>query len=120
MNIEEFRESCLSVKGATESLPFLGHNVLVFKVMEKMFAYIPLEPKDGIFRANLKCDPERSIELREKYNGITSTDFKTPLWNLVTLDNDLPDDLIKELIQHSADQVIKKLPKYKREEYLKL
>lgn len=118
MNIEEFRTDCLSVKGAAESLPFLGHNVLVFKVMDKMFAYISLEPKDGIFRAHLKCDPERSVELREAYSGITETDFKTPLWNLVTLESDVPDEFIRELIRHSVEEVIKKLPRYKREEYL--
>jgi predicted DNA-binding protein (MmcQ/YjbR family) len=117
MNIEEFREYCLSVKGATESLPFLNHNVLVFKVMEKMFAYIPLEPKDGIFKADLKCNPEKSIELREKYSGITQTDFKTLLWNLITLESDVPDDLIKELILHSVEEVIKKLPKRKQAEW---
>jgi predicted DNA-binding protein (MmcQ/YjbR family) len=120
MNIEEFREHCLSVKGAAESLPFINHDILVFKVMEKMFAYIPLKPKDGVFRADLKCNPEKSMELRERYSGITHTDFKTPLWNLVTLESDVPDDLIRELIRHSAEEVIKKLPKRKREEYLKM
>lgn len=85
-----------------------------------MFTFIPLEPKDGIFRADLKCDPEKSIELREKYEGITETDFKTPLWNLVTLESDVPDQLIRDLIQHSVDEVIKKLSKKKREEYLGL
>ena len=117
MNIEEFRECCLSIKGSAESLPFIGHNILAFKVMDKMFAYIPLEPKDGIFRAKVKCDPETSIELREGYSGITETDFKTPLWNLVALQSDVPDELIKELIQYSVDEVIKKLSKKKQEEY---
>lgn len=117
MNIEEFREYCLSIKGCTESLPFLGHNVLVFKVMDKIFVYIPLEPKDGVFKANLKCNPDKSVELREKYSGITETDFKTLLWNLVTLDSDVPDKLIKELVNHSAEGVILKLPKKKQEEY---
>jgi predicted DNA-binding protein (MmcQ/YjbR family) len=120
MNIEEFREYCLSVKGAVESLPFINHDILVFKVMEKMFAYIPLNPKDGVFRADLKCNPEKSMELRERYSGITHTDFKTPLWNLVTLESDVPDDVIQELIRHSAEEVIKKLPKRKQEEYLKM
>ncbi|WP_291530569.1 MmcQ/YjbR family DNA-binding protein [Bacteroides sp. UBA939] len=117
MNIEEFRKYCLSIKGSTESLPFLDRSILVFKVMDKMFTYIPLAPKDGIFRADLKCNPERSIELREKYSGISETDFKTPLWNLVTLESDVPDSLIEELIRHSVDEVIKKLPKRKQEEY---
>ncbi len=89
-----------------------------FKVMDKMFAYVALAPKDGIFRADLKCDAERSLELRERYEGITATDFKTPLWNTVYLDSDVPDTLIEELIRHSADEVIRKLPKKRREEYL--
>lgn len=117
MNIEELREYCLLIKGSTESLPFLGHNVLVFKVMDKMFAYIALEPKDGLFKVNLKCNPEKSIELREQYDGVTATDFKTLLWNLVSLADDVPEEIIKELILHSVDEVIKKLPKSKREAY---
>ena len=120
MNIEEFREYCLSIKGCTESTPFLDKNIIVFKVMEKMFAYIPLYPKDGVFRADLKCNPDKSVELREKYNGVTETDFKTLLWNLVTLESDVPDSVIEELIKHSAEEVIKKLPKSKQEEYNRL
>jgi len=120
MNIEQLRECCLSVKGCMESLPFLGHNVLVFKVMDKMFAYIALEPKDGIFAVHLKCDPEKSLELRERYNGVSETDFKTLLWNLVTLESDVPDELIVELIKHSVDEVVKKFSKRKREEYLNM
>ncbi len=85
-----------------------------------MFCYIPLEPKDGVSKTDLKCDPEKSIELREKYNRITQTDFKTTLWNLVTLESDVPDELIMELIQHSVDEVIKKLSKRKQEEYFSL
>lgn len=118
MNIEKLRDYCMSVKGSTESLPFLKHNVLVFKVMGKMFAYIPLEPKDGVFRVNLKCDPEKSAKLRERYTGVGETDFKTLTWNLVTLDSDVPDEVIKEQIRHSVDEVISKLSKKKREEYL--
>ena len=117
MNIEEFREYCLSIKGSTESLPFPNHNILAFKVMDKMFTYISLEPKDGIFKTNIKCNPDWSVELREKYKGITKTDFNTLLWNLVTLESDVPNELIKELINHSVEEVIKTLPKKKQDEY---
>lgn len=118
MNIEEFRNHCISIKGATESLPFLHHNELVFKVMDKMFAFISLNPKDGVFVANLKCDPVRSVELREKYAGINPGHHPTTLlWNGVILDSDVPDGVIADLISHSVDEVIKKLPKYKQEEY---
>lgn len=118
MNIEEFREHCLRVKGAEESTPFWGHNVLVFKVMGKMFCMVALEPKDGVFRADLKCDPARSEELRERYDGITPGHVPTTmLWNRITLESDVPDSLIIELIGHSVDEVIRNLPRAKRREY---
>jgi predicted DNA-binding protein (MmcQ/YjbR family) len=120
MNIEELRDYCLLVKGATESLPFLGNDVLVFKVMDKMFAFVPINPKDGIFKVNLKCNPEKSVELRERYAGVAHGHVpSTLLWNAVYLESDVPDDLIKELINHSVDEVIKSLPRIKREAYLK-
>jgi len=118
MNIEELRDFCISVKGAEESFPFLKNTILVFKVMGKMFAYVDLEPKDGIFRVDVKCDPERSIELREKYNGIQGgTHTRDLSWNTIYLSSDLSSELIKELIVHSVDEVIRKLPKKKQEEY---
>ncbi len=118
MNIEDLRDFCLEVKGATESLPFLDETTLVFKVMGKMFAYINTAPKDGNFHVNLKCDPEKSLTLRDTYTGIaTCTHTRSPSWNAVYLDSDVPDPLIRELIRHSVEEVIKKLPKKKQEEY---
>ena len=117
MNIEELREFCLSVEGASECLPF-DETTLVFKIMGKMFAYTGLEPKDGCFKVNLKCDPEKSSELREKYDGIQhGTHTHGLLWNAVSLESDVPNSLIRELITHSVEEVIKKLPKKKQEEY---
>jgi len=53
MNIEEIREYCLAKPGVTEGFPF-GEDVLVFKVMNKMFALTGLEA-DPLY-VNLKCD----------------------------------------------------------------
>ena len=120
MNIEELREYCMFVKGASESFPF-DETTLVFKIMGKMFAYTGLAPKDGQFKVDLKCDPEKSSELREKHEGIKhGTHTHGLLWNSVYLTSDVPDILIKELIEHSAEEVVKKLPKKKQEEYRKL
>lgn len=117
MNIEEAREACLTIKGASESFPF-GEDVLVFKVMDKMFAYMALDPKDGEFWLNLKCDPERAVELREHYNGIfPGYHSNKKYWNSIVLQSDVPDKLIEELIQHSVDEVIKKLSRVKQNEY---
>jgi len=67
MDIQTFREYCLQKSGVTEHLPF-DNRTLVFKVGGKMFALCDLEECDG---ANLKCDPEWAVELREEHNGIT-------------------------------------------------
>ena len=67
MNIEEIRDYCLAKPGVTEGFPF-GEDVLVFKVMNKMFALTGLEGDPPY--VNLKCDPERAIELREEYEDI--------------------------------------------------
>ena len=67
MNIEDFRDYCLSKKGVTEAFPF-DESTLVFKVLGKMFALTGLNRKPAA--VNLKCDPERAMELREEYDGI--------------------------------------------------
>lgn len=117
MNIEEFREICLSVKGSSESLPFNDYT-LVYKVMSKLFAFVGLRPKEGRFIANLKCDPEKSAELMEHYEGVLFGHYSDKkYWITVYLESDLPDSLIRDLIHHSADEVIKKLPRKKQDEY---
>jgi len=68
----------------------------------------------------LKCNPDKSFELREQYRGIVDTPFKSLMWNSVYLESDVPDKLIEEVIRHSVEEVIKKLPKSKREEYKNL
>jgi predicted DNA-binding protein (MmcQ/YjbR family) len=118
MNIEQLRDYCLSIKGASESTPF-SEDVLVYKVMNKMFAFFLLNPKDGEHFVVLKCDPEKTIELRDKYKGVTKGYYtgNNLLWNSVYIQKDVPDALIKELIDHSVEEVVKKLSKKKQQEY---
>lgn len=117
MNIEEFREYCLSVKAAEECMPFDDH-ILVYKVMNKMFAFASLHPKDGRFWTTMKCDPEKSVELMEQYTGIFFGPYSDKKhWITIQLESDVPHSLIKELISHSVDEVIKKLPKTKQAAY---
>ena len=67
MNIEEIREYCIAKPGVTEGFPF-DESTLVFKVMNKMYALVGLERIPPFI--NLKCDPDRAIELREQYEDI--------------------------------------------------
>ena len=110
MNIEEFRNYCLSKKGVTESFPF-DEQTLVFKVMNKMFAVSGLEHIPA--RANLKCDPDWAMELREEYDGLILPGWhmNKRLWNTVELEMNIPHDLLKELIDHSYDLVVSGLTK---------
>lgn len=109
MNVEVFREYCISKKGVTEEFPF-DESTLVFKVMGKMFALIPLERQPS--QANLKCDPERAIALRESYEGSITAGYHMSKihWNTLHLTN-LPPELTIELIDHSYELVVSKLPK---------
>ena len=69
MEIDQLRDYCLSKKGATEEFPF-DEVTLVFKVMNKMFCLAGLEKWErGEKTINLKCDPDKAIELREQYDG---------------------------------------------------
>jgi predicted DNA-binding protein (MmcQ/YjbR family) len=110
MNIEEYREYCISKKGVTESFPF-DKKTLVFKVMGKMFALSGLEHHPS--KINLKCDPERSVELREEYDGEIYGAFHMNKlhWNTIEIEMNVPNKLILELIDHSYDLVVSKLTK---------
>lgn len=110
MNIEEFRDYCLSKKGATESFPF-NETTLVFKVMGKMFALTGLEHVP--ITVNLKCDPERSTELRDEYDGVITGAFHMNKlhWNSIEIENNIPIGLLLELIDLSYDLVVSKLTK---------
>lgn len=109
MNIEQFRDYCLSKKGVTESLPF-DDNTLVFKVLNKMFALTSLVSEE--FRVNLKCDPEKAIELREQYeNIIAGYHMSKKHWNTVIVDQRITNKLFIELVNHSYDLVVAKMTK---------
>jgi predicted DNA-binding protein (MmcQ/YjbR family) len=115
MNIEEFRDYCLRKKGVTESFPF-DETTLVFKVMGKMFALTGLEHQPAT--VSLKCDPERSAELREEYDGrIRGAYHMSKLhWNSIEIDTNIPNGILYELIDHSYDLVVAKLTKKLKEE----
>lgn len=112
MNLETYYEYCLSKKGVTEHFPF-DEDTLVFKVGGKMFALSSLKQwEKGESSVNLKCDPERAEELRAQYDDIIpGWHMSKTHWNTVAINKEVPDILIKELIDHSYDLVFKSLTK---------
>jgi len=115
MNVEEFRHFCLAKKGVTEEFPF-DEVTLVFKVMGKMFALVPLERIPS--QVNLKCDPEKALELREQYDGVVVPAYHMSKihWNTLYFEH-LPSKLITELTDHSYELVVEKFTKKLRAAY---
>lgn len=114
MNVEDLRFHCIQKKGVTEEFPF-DEVTLVFKVMGKMFALIGLERPEASI--NLKCDPDRALDLRDEYDDIIpGFHMSKKHWNTVYTERGLEDDLIKELIDHSYDLVVSKLTKKLKKE----
>lgn len=108
MNIEDFRSYCLQKKGVTESFPF-DDKTLVFKVGNKIFALVGINNFEFV---NLKCDPERSAELRETHSGIKPAwHMSKKHWNSVYIDSDVSVELFLELVNHSFELVFNSLPK---------
>lgn len=115
MNVEELHEYCISLKGASESFPFDDVS-LVFKVCGKMFALIPLDNPE--LSITVKCDPEKALELREQYDCVEPAfHFNKKYWNTIYPNRDMKEEEVKAWIQHSIDEVVKKLSKRIRDEY---
>lgn len=108
MNIEKIRNFCLSLPATTEGFPF-DNETLVFKV-HKMFALVSLERTP--LAINLKCDPERAIELRERYPAITpGYHMNKKHWNTVLLDGSLSETEVLGMIKDSYRLIVESLPK---------
>ena len=116
MNLEQFREYCLSKPSATESTPF-GPDVLVFKVGGKMFALAALDEVPTT--VNLKCDPDLALDLRDRYEQVEpGYHMNKKHWNTVEIETGIPDVELRKMIDHSYELVVRTLPKVKREELL--
>ena len=104
MDIEEIREYCLMKKGVTEEFPF-NEETLVYKVMGKIFFLASLEKIP--LQINLKCNPEKAIELREEYESVQpGWHMNKKHWNTVTIDGSIPPKEIFEWIDQSYELVI--------------
>ncbi|MFN0035968.1 MAG: MmcQ/YjbR family DNA-binding protein [Saprospiraceae bacterium] len=113
MDIEQFREYCLAKKASSEDFPF-GPETLVLRVGGKIFALTGLD--SAAFSVNLKCDPDRAVELREQHPEIQpGWHMNKKHWNTVDFEGGLDRKMLRDLIDHSYDLVAKSLKKAERE-----
>lgn len=119
MNIESFRDHCLSFAGTRADFPFgkatsdYDRNLLVFYVGDKWFCFVNAEAFDF---CNLKSSPECIGQLRERYEDIgLGWHMNKKHWISVRLDGDVPGEVIRELIRESYELVAGSLPRRVRE-----
>ena len=112
MDLPDAVAHCLSKPGAEETTPF-GPEALVYKVCGKLFAIAI--PDDVPPRLNLKCDPDRALELRDEHPAVLpGYHMNKKHWNTLVLDGSLPSALVRELIDHSYALVVAGLPAKER------
>ncbi len=112
MNIENIREYCLKKKGVTEEFPF-DEETLVFKVAGKIFLLASLETIP--LQINLKCEPEKAIELREEYDSVLpGYHMNKKHWNTIIIDGTVPTGNLFEWIDNSYNLVVAGLRKSER------
>ena len=108
MNIEDFRDYCLLKAGATEELPF-GPTTLVFKVGGKLFALTDVDTFGSI---NVKCEPERAVELREQHDYVLpGFHMNKKHWNTILIGTGATVAQLQQWIDHSYDLVRASLPR---------
>lgn len=107
MNIEDLRNYCLLKKGAGESFPF-DESTLVFKVEGKMFLLTDLVDE---FSINIKCTPDKALELREHYPCVKpGYHMNKKYWVTVEIDGSVGDDTLYAWIDESYRIVVAGLP----------
>lgn len=118
MNIEEYRQYCLSKRGVTESIPFSKlPDVLAFKVLGKMFTATDMSTFDGF---SIKCYPETIEELRSQYHALQEPSyFSKKHWSNVVMDGTIPDKLLYDWLDTSYDLVVANLSKKQQMELKK-
>ena len=111
MNIEQLRDFCLSLPLVEEKFPF-DQSTLVFYIAGKMFCLVNVDQFESI---NLKCDPDKALELRATYEAVKpGYHMNKKHWNTVFVNQDVNDSILEEWIKDSYNLVILTLPKSKR------
>ena len=116
MNVEDFRNYCLSLPQAKENAPWTEpqyQNLITFTVADKWFCLLDLENKF----CDVKCAPENVDELQAKYNGVQPAwHMNKTHWIKIVLDSDVPEKEIENLVKQAYDLIVKSLTKSKRQE----
>lgn len=113
MNIEEFREYCLSMDGVTEKTPFgkfarRYDSILVFYVLDHMFCFVDM---DDFTSVTVKSTPEDIAEIRNRHLSVSNPlNQSLRHWIQLNLNGDIPDPEIYALVQRAYTLVKSNTP----------
>ena len=117
MNIEEFRQYCLSLPNVYEKMPFSGFfrnadSLLVFYVGEKMFCFFDIDKFD---KCTLKCTPDEIEQLKADYQAVEKPfNLSEKYWIGIRFNEDMPDTKIREYVRKSYSLVAASQQKKKK------
>ena len=116
-NKKEQLEKHLSSKNSAESSFSFGSDVLVYKIMGKVFALV--SQQETTQRVTLKCKPADAETLVEQYSSISSGYYMNKKhWVTIDIEGDAPEELIIQLSNESYDLVVSKLTKAEKKKLL--
>lgn len=107
MNVEDFRNFCLSLPGSREKMPFqafkAAQSILAFYVGGKIFCYFDLEKFDS---CTIKCRPEMIDELKARYTAVGDPyNMSHKYWISIHFNEDMPDKKIEDMVSESYEIV---------------
>jgi predicted DNA-binding protein (MmcQ/YjbR family) len=113
MTPQRISELALGLPEVTEDHPY-GPDSTVYKVVSKSFAI--LQPTSDPPQVTLKCEPSLALELRAQFPAvIEGYHVNKKHWNTVLLDGSVPEDEVRDMVEHAYDRVVAGLPKAARE-----
>lgn len=112
MELTTYHDYCLAKKEVTATTPF-SEDLLVYKVMGKIFAMAKIMPFD---RLTLKCDPAQALRWRQDYQAVTAGyHMHKKHWNTVMLHQGVDDKLLLSMTDHAYQLIVQNLPRSARE-----
>lgn len=111
-------EFLLNKKGVTKDLKE-EWNWIRYMIGGKMFAAICLNDDNEPFYITLKLEPLEGEVFRNKYPDIIPGYYMNKVhWNSIKTDGNVPDDLVKDMLDKSYDLVLKGFSKKRQQEIL--
>ena len=119
MELSDLYDFCMQMKGVSEHFPF-DEDVLVFKVGGKIFLLTSISKWEiGTKTINVKCDPEKAIEQRERFQAVQpGYHMNKNHWNTINTNLDLPIHQVFESIKDSYLLVFNSLSKKSQKDIL--